>query len=363
MDVLDDIQKIEERLVRKATEKCIPVGGTFELLPLCNMNCSMCYIRLSRQEQEAIAPLRSAEEWLSIAQQMKEAGTLFVLLTGGEPLMYPEFKKLYLGLKKLGMIITINTNGTLITEEIAQMFGKDKPRRVNITLYGACNKTYRKICGNPQGFDQTIRGIDLLRKYHVDIKLNGTLVPENKDEVVQLFDIAREHDLYLKVDTYLFPTYLCSRKHYDQSARISAREAAHYYLLTKKLSYSEEKFAEYRNYMLGGIHVPEDEDRSLQCRAGKSSFWIRWNGEMTPCVFMNNPSQNVFTDGFDAAWSYIVEQSAKLHLSAACGKCAYHKICQVCGACTYCETGNFEDRPQYMCEYMETIVNELENMT
>ena len=164
MDALDSILKIEERLVAKATLANIPIGGTFELLPLCNMNCDMCFIRLNKDEMNSIGRLKSADEWLNIARQMKDEGTLFVLITGGEPLLYPEFKKLYKGLKELGMIITINTNGTLITEDIARMFGEDKPRRVNITLYGASNETYNKLCHNPKGFDQTIRGIELLLK-------------------------------------------------------------------------------------------------------------------------------------------------------------------------------------------------------
>ena len=107
MDALDHVLKIEEKLVTKATLANIPLGGTFELLPLCNMNCDMCFIRLDKSEMDRIGQLKSADEWLRVAEQMRKAGTLFVLLTGGEPFLYPEFIKLYKGLKKLGMIITI----------------------------------------------------------------------------------------------------------------------------------------------------------------------------------------------------------------------------------------------------------------
>ena len=148
-------------MLLNARGKRIPLNGSIELLPLCNMNCDMCFIRLDKNEMNKIGQLKSADEWLKIAEQMRNAGTLFVLLTGGEPFLYPEFIKLYQGLRKLGMIITINTNGTMVTEEIASVLGKDKPRRVNITLYGASNKTYEKLCHNPKGFDQTIKAIEL----------------------------------------------------------------------------------------------------------------------------------------------------------------------------------------------------------
>ena len=102
---------------------------------------------------EAQGRMRTGQEWLTLGKEMADAGTLFLLLTGGEPLLHPDFKEIYLGLKKLGMIITINTNGTLIDKEWAAFFGENKPRRINITLYGADAATYGKLCHYPAGFD------------------------------------------------------------------------------------------------------------------------------------------------------------------------------------------------------------------
>ena len=53
----------------------------------------------------------------------------------GEPFLYKDFDKVYNALRNMGIIVTINTNGTLINEEIADMLSENKPRRVNITLY------------------------------------------------------------------------------------------------------------------------------------------------------------------------------------------------------------------------------------
>lgn len=89
------------------------------------------------------------EEWIDLAKQMADAGVLFLLLTGGEPLLFPGFKKLYMELKNLGMILTINTNGTLIDEEWADFFAKNRPRRINITLYGSDDTAYETLCHYP----------------------------------------------------------------------------------------------------------------------------------------------------------------------------------------------------------------------
>ena len=81
----------EKSLIAKAARTHTPINGSLELLPLCNMNCEMCYVRLSRSELERKGHLRSAAEWISLVRQMQKAGTLFLLLTGGEPLLFPDF--------------------------------------------------------------------------------------------------------------------------------------------------------------------------------------------------------------------------------------------------------------------------------
>ena len=114
MNYMDDASTFERSFLQKARQQHIPITGALELLPLCNMNCDMCYVRLSRSEMECQGQLRTVDEWILLAQQMQKAGTLFLLLTGGEPLLFPDFKTLYLELRNMGMILTINTNGTLL---------------------------------------------------------------------------------------------------------------------------------------------------------------------------------------------------------------------------------------------------------
>lgn len=128
--------ELEKILVEKANAAKIPLTANFELTPLCTLDCDMCFIHLRQSDVNQFGGLRSFEEWLSLARQLKQMGTLFILLTGGEPMMYPYFQELYTELRKMGFILTINTNGTLIDNEICQMFTNLKPRRVNITLYG-----------------------------------------------------------------------------------------------------------------------------------------------------------------------------------------------------------------------------------
>ena len=68
MNYMDDASTFERSLLQKARQKHIPVTGALELLPLCNMNCDMCYVRLSRSEMERQGRLRTVEEWVRLAE-------------------------------------------------------------------------------------------------------------------------------------------------------------------------------------------------------------------------------------------------------------------------------------------------------
>ena len=92
----------EKKILSRAARRQNPVNGSLELLPLCNMNCEMCYIRLNKKEAEEQGGLHDVEEWIQLGNEMAEAGVLFLLLTGGEPLMFPGFQRLYQELKRLG---------------------------------------------------------------------------------------------------------------------------------------------------------------------------------------------------------------------------------------------------------------------
>ena len=70
----------EQIMMTKARQNKIPLNGSIELLPLCNMNCDMCYVRMDREEVEKQGGLRSAKEWLEIGRQMRDAGVLYLML-------------------------------------------------------------------------------------------------------------------------------------------------------------------------------------------------------------------------------------------------------------------------------------------
>ena len=362
MDAMSSALWIEERLCNVATKKRIPIGGSLELLPLCNMNCDMCYVRLSREEMQQKGRIRSGEEWIELAKQMRDAGTLFILLTGGEPLLHPDFQRIYYELKKLGMIVTLNTNGTLIDETWADFFASYRPRRVNITLYGKDPETYERLCHFRAGYELTVRGIRLLRERGVDVKINGSLIRENREDIPQLLKMAKQLDAPIHIDTYMYPARRERDSGFHYDTRLDPEEVAGARVKILRDSFTEEEYRLYRKRILQMVKSTSSEnpDLSVRCRAGRSSFIVNWLGNMTPCVMLNTPSVNVFENGFIQSWNRIVNKTEKIRTSEKCGKCTLREVCNTCAACALLETGNYDGVPDYICRYTKKTVQVLE---
>ena len=166
MEIIEELKSNEKMLALRAAAMHVPFAGTFELTPICNMNCRMCYIRTSFQEMEKQGTMLTAEEWIQIASEARNMGLLYLLLTGGEPLLYPEFDKLYSWLGESGIVVMLNANGTLLTEERADL---------------------------------------LLKERNIPVKLNCSLTPLNFHDLKEMHRIADELGVPFQVTPYMFP--------------------------------------------------------------------------------------------------------------------------------------------------------------
>ena len=351
--------QLEKQLIQKAAAARIPLNASFELLPLCNMNCRMCYIRLSRRELSQKWRLLTADEWLSLASQMQQAGTLFVLLTGGEPLLYPDFREVYLGLRNLGMIPTVNTNGTLLDETWADFFAAYPPRRINITLYGAGRETYQNLCGFADGFEKAQHAIRLLRERQMDVKINGSLVKANQQDLSSLLALADSLDAPINVDTYIYPAARERNTPFSFDVRLSPEEAAVRKLDFCRSSMPPENFHAFLQKTCHDVlpeNFPAAESNRMHCQAGKSSCTINWQGQLRPCVMLQEPSIPVLETGFSFGWKQLQQAVDRIILSSECGSCQLRNLCPVCAACARLETGAYDGTPPYLCRYTKELL-------
>lgn len=353
---------IEKAMLCRASAAQRPITGTLELLPICNMNCDMCYIRLSRTEMEKKGRMRTADEWISMGEEMERAGVLFLLLTGGEPLLFPDFRRLYLSLRERGIILTVNTNGTLIDEDWAAFFGENKPRRINITLYGADDRAYETLCHYPGGFEKTVQGIRLLKGRGVDVKINGSVTKSNRNDMEKIYAIGRELGAPVHMDTYMLPGIHERKLPFEAQSRLEPEEAAAAEMEMLRNEMNPEAFRMYVRQML--LQIKKEGNvysEGITCMAGNCSFAVNWQGEMRPCVTLEEPSVPVFETGFESAWQQISEKVKAYRVNEKCRQCRLRPVCKTCVASARLETGEYDGLPEYLCRYAREYIRLLKD--
>ena len=362
---------ITQYLHTKAARLGIPLNGTFEVTPLCNMNCRMCYVRMDREQQESIAPLRTAEEWLELGRTAKERGMTYLLLTGGEPFLRPDFRQIMQGLHRMGFVLSINSNGTMIDEKTVEWLKETPPIRINITLYGASDETYGRLCRNPQGFTQVTKAIRLLKEAGILVKLNCSVTPYNAEDLEQIFAFAEKEELVVQATSYMFPPLRRDASKVGWNDRFSAEESAIQEAWISVYQNGREAYLKHMESeemasLSGDIEedcMPVDEEfpgngdsekkegERIRCRAGKCSFWVTWDGRFLPCGMLPGENAlNVFEAGFDAAWEQAKAEAAAIRLPVRCSTCSLKDKCRACAAMVYTESGNYHDVPVYRCQ-------------
>lgn len=352
---------VEAMLAERAYQQKSPISGGFELTPYCNLSCKMCYVK----ETAPGLPLLSGAQWLDIGRQAAQAGVTFVTLTGGEPMLHPDFRMIYSGLRKMGFVISINTNGTMIDEDMADFLAADMPRYVNISLYGSDREHYQNVCGVADAFDRTIRAIELLQARNVLVRINVTPNTLNYRDMKEILLLSRKYKLPSQLTPYLFEPIRKSTGE-KQQYRLSPVQTADVRFLTDALSTDREKMLGRRAMCYEMLECfPQSsaitDVEGIQCKAGQCSFWVCWDGAMNICVLINQPHADVLSLGFAGAWEKARAYSDSIRVPARCGECSLREICKPCAAVSLHETGDFSQIPQTLCQSAQIYARMMAN--
>lgn len=377
-----DIKKVRntapltEFLYSKASRSGIPVSGTFELSPVCNFACRMCYVRKTQKEVMAHnRPIVTLDQWLEIAKEAKNMGMLYLLLTGGEPFMYPFFWELYEELEHMGFLISINSNGSLIDDTVIERLKTMPPTRINITLYGAEDSTYESLCQTKNVFSRVDRAIRGLKEVGIPVKLNCSLTPQNVRDLEKIVAYSKKNDLLLEISEYMFPPLRRDSTMVGRNERFTPEEAAYYHLEQYRLQYGKECYHQLLEQVVQGMIEPlgltescvDSMDGRLQCRGGKAAFWVTWDGYMTPCGMMPEPKVELMGRSFSTAWQELGKKSDMVLVSGVCARCSSRKLCHACAAMAIAETGKTSGVPEYLCRMVQEMQKqahkELEKIT
>lgn len=346
----------------------LPINGTFELTPRCNFHCKMCYVHLTQEEQARRGAELTTEQWLQIGEEAKQAGMVFVLLTGGEPTLRPDFAEIFCKLKEKGLFVSVNSNGLLLNGELLRLFQSNPPTRLNISLYGTSNETYERQCGFPV-YERIIENISALRAAGIDVKLSMSVTPDNCEELQSVYKKAEELGAHIQSTPYMFPPVRLHPELRGQNFRLDAEQAGALMAEHETARSSEKTLRKRYEAIKNGSLLPiqaddcvEIEGDTMHCRGGSTTFWVDWDGKMLPCGQMVEPAFDVLQLGFAEAWSKTRAAAASIRLPAQCSHCDIRNICHPCAAMCYCETGSFDGTPEYVCRMRRRYVERMKEL-
>ena len=337
----------------KAAMEGVPLAITLELTGRCNMDCKMCYIHSRNADYSKEL---STEQWISIIDSAAESGTLFVLITGGEPFIRSDFRDIYRECRNKGMLVSINTNATLISKDDILFLKKDPPLRINVSLYGTSAQTYERLCGNGKMYDRAFKNVRKLKEAGLPVKINYTVSEINSCDISSMYEYIGKENLHIQSSTYTFnPVRKCGSESCS-FIRADAQKSAELTAECDRCENGRDRFIEQVNSIENNIKKAaqeriknENTAGPMRCRAGKSALWISWDGKMMMSGMIPDIYSDVLELGFDKSWEEIRCDSTNVSVPGECSICEYRCICDVCPASCIAETGSTDSPPEYQC--------------
>jgi radical SAM protein with 4Fe4S-binding SPASM domain len=334
-------------LHREGARARMPLDGMIEVTHRCPLACRHCYNNLPMADQEAREAELSLAEHVRIVDEITAAGCLWLCYTGGEIFARPDFLDIYTAAKDRGLLLTLFTNGTLITPRIADHLARYRPFALEITLYGATRETYERLTQEPGSYDRCLRGIRLLQERGLPLSLKTVAVSINRHEVWEMKRLAEEElGLRFKFDAMLNPRTDCSQSplgvrlnpadvvafDLDDPARVAEwRRVAEQF---RKLSFTQ-----------------EEKEEVYHCGGGLNAFAIDPYGRLSICVLSHQEHYDLRRGSFREGWEQFLAavRHRKRTRVTRCTQCELKAMCGMCPATGELENGDPESPVDFLC--------------
>jgi len=326
----------------RAAKARMPISATLELTRRCNLRCPHCYLgdqaeqhRLRDQERGAEAVKASLEEW-------SKAGCLYLLITGGDPMIRPDFAEIYRHARGLGLVVSVFCNGTLVTDEIVALFRELPPRKVEISLYGATAETHEAITRVPDSHAKAWAGIRRLQEGGIRIGLKTLLLTANRQEIEALERQAEAIGVSFRHDAALFPC-LPDGSTAPLAFRVPPEESVRRDMATP------ERRSMWREKIERTAAHPED-GRLYTCSAGLTSFHADPFGFLSPCLMAMRYRYRAGSRSFQELWTGELGEIRRRQRTRPGGSLSgdLRGACAHCPAFNHLETGDEEQESDYM---------------
>ncbi len=330
----------------RAREKGVPVSNQFELTPLCNFDCKMCYVHLDSDQMDGQQVL-PVSTWKKLMHDAWKAGMVIATLTGGECLAYPGFEELYLYLHSLGCEVAVLTNGFLLNEERIRFFREHLPCRIQVTLYGWNDDVYERVTGQ-RAYGVVAENIRRAIEAKLPVSINITPNRFLGEDVFETIRAAWNLTRIITVNSSLFtPRKETGRS--EQEDNVETDMYIQIYELLDELNGLVVKPIDEENLLPVGGPEHECNECGLRCGGGRCGFVMNWQGVMTTCNRLEMIRAYPLRDGFKKAWTDLNRESNSWPRVPECEGCVYSKVCNNCAGnmLQFAEPGKL---PKALCE-------------
>lgn len=321
----------------KCKEAGIPFQACFEMTPLCNFKCNMCYIRLDPEQAKEQGRILTTQEWIRIAEEAKKLGVVFLEVTGGEVTTRADFHEIYEKLIKMGFIIHLRTNGYLIKNETLDLIKKYKPRKVSVTMYGATDETYNKLCHIADGFTVVSKNVLAMRNAGINVRLTMTITKENENDYEALDLWAKENDMTIAPFGGLVTPVRGAKRSIDHLQVTLPDED---YIITDEQLKSVDYAISDRETLMNPFWM---------CRGFGAKFCISWDGRMTICNTFTSIWKEPLSNGLEKAYHDLYSDLKELKRPQKCGSCPYVEFCSACPSQLVSASGDPEQTCEAIC--------------
>ncbi|WP_419663356.1 radical SAM domain protein [Desulfosarcina variabilis str. Montpellier] len=344
-----------ERLVRKLLTLNI------ELTARCNNNCRHCYINRPANDKAAQDAELSAREILDIADQAVRMGCLWCLLTGGEPLLRDDFERIYRGLKQRGLLVSVFTNATLISDAHVDLWRQYPPRNLEISVYGVTQAGYERVTRQPGSFARFQAGLKRLWDAGLKPNLKSVVMKSNLVEFPQIEKFCQKYSYA----PFRFDMQLHLR--YDgNSLRNSQIKAERLEPRTIALLSSNHAFPPDNGQRTCWPIPGEPRNGLFQCGCGLNECTIGSDGQARLCSSLVAPvaTTDLRRHTLEYFWENLVPLVRRIDSDngAVCSHCKFLPLCQQCPALTYLETGRFTGPVDRFCQEAKARAGKVDNL-
>ena len=309
---------ISDEIFNLTFKNRIPLYTTIEVTYKCNLQCIHCYLPTNCRTKKDL----STDVIKKTIKNISELGGLYIVFTGGEPLLRKDIFELIEYAKKLNFAVLLFTNGTLINDIVAKKLKISAVDKVEISLYGNQN-SHEKVTRQKGSFKKVFSAIKHLKNNDIKVALKSPIMKQNYSDYKYLKNIAKQFDVECKFDFVLTP-----KNNGD-------KQPQKYMVSNKKI----------KNFLPSGEHKPTSKVlfSNLICSAGKNIVSISAEGKVNPCLQFPVSVGNIKNKLFKKIWnSKKMRDLAEPQYSqfVECKKCILISNCNRCPGLAYIETKN-----------------------